>query len=82
MHRDVGVLAEEVLDLLGLVRREVVSHHMDILALGLVRHDVGQEGHELSRRLVGSCLAEHFAGLGVEGPLKAACFAFFRPSAR
>jgi hypothetical protein len=39
---DVGVLAEEVLDLLGLVRREVVSDQVDLLALGLVRHDVGQ----------------------------------------
>jgi hypothetical protein len=48
---NVGVLAEELFDQLGLVRREVVGDHMDLLALGLVRHDVGEEGDELGRRV-------------------------------
>ena len=38
---NVGVIGQELIDQFGLVRREVVSDHMDFLALGLVGHDVG-----------------------------------------
>ena len=37
------------LDLHGLVCREVVCGHVNLLAFGLVSHDVGQECHGLGR---------------------------------
>src|SRR4051812_16364696 len=61
-----GMLTEELLDLLSFVRREVVGDHVDFFALGLVGNDVGEEGHELGRRVARGGLAKHFAGLGVE----------------
>ena len=70
VHMNAGVLAQELLDLLGLVRREVVGDHMDLLALGLVGHDVGKEGNELGRRVTLGCLAEDLASLGVEAAYK------------
>lgn len=60
MQMNVGVLYEERIDLLSLVRREVVRDHVDLLALGLVRHYVGEEGHELGRVVARSCLTKPF----------------------
>lgn len=64
---NVRVLDQELLDLLGLVRRQVVGDDVDLLALGLVGHEVGEEGDELGRGVSRGGLAQHLAGLGVEG---------------
>ena len=58
---------QEVLDALGLVRREIVGDHVDLFAARLVDHDVGQERDELGRGVPRGGLAQHLAGLGVEG---------------
>ena len=63
---NVQVLGEERIDSLGLVRREVVGDHMDLFALALVHHEVGQKRDELRRGVTLSGLAQHLAGLGVE----------------
>jgi hypothetical protein len=54
---NVWMLLEELLDLKGFVHREVVGDHVDFLALGLVRHDVGEEGSALGRRVTRGGLA-------------------------
>ena len=54
----VGVLGEEGLDLLSLVRREIVSDHVDFLAARLVEHDVGEKGDELRRGVARGGLAQ------------------------
>src|ERR1700688_4322226 len=64
---DLRMLAEKHINLLGLMRREVVGNDMNLLASGLVGHDVSQEGHKLGRGVTRGGLAEYFAGLGIEG---------------
>ena len=63
----VRMLGEERLDLVSLVRREIVRDHVDLLAARLIEHDVGEKGHELGRGMAGGGLAQHLAGLGIEG---------------
>ena len=70
MPLDVGMCAEEGIDLLGLVRREVIGDHMNLLALGLVGHDVGEEGDELGRGVARGGFAQHLTGLGVKGGIE------------
>ena len=53
--------------LLCLVRREVIGDHMNFLALGLMRHDVGEEGNELGRGVARGSFIQHLTGLGIEG---------------
>jgi hypothetical protein len=55
------------LHLRGFMGREVIGDHVDLLASRLVDHDVSQEGDELGRAVARGGLAQHFAGLGVEG---------------
>ena len=43
---------------------------MDLFAARLVDHDVGEEGDELGRSVPLGGLAEHLAGLGVEGRIE------------
>jgi hypothetical protein len=52
-----GVRLEEVVDPLGLVCREVVRDDVDLLAFGLVGHDVLQERDELGRCVARRSLA-------------------------
>jgi len=40
---------------------------VDLSAAPLVDHDIGEEGDELGRGVARSGLAQHFAGLGIEG---------------
>jgi len=40
---------------------------VDLLAPGLMGHDVGEKGHELRRGVARSHFAQHLAGLGIEG---------------
>ena len=60
------VLGEERLDPRCLVRQEVVGDHMDLLAVGLVHREVGQNLDALGRGLRGEVLPKHLACLGVE----------------
>ena len=62
-----GMHRQEVRDRPALVRRLVVSNHMDLFAARLIDHNVGQEGDEFGRGVPRGRFAEHFAGLGVEG---------------
>lgn len=57
---------KERLDLVSLVRGEVVSDHVDLSASRLVRNDVGEKSHELSRGVSRRGFAQNFSGLGVE----------------
>ena len=59
---DVSVLGEELLDLLRLVRRQVVGDHVDLLVPGLVGDDVGEEGDELCRGGAHGRLGKNLAG--------------------
>ena len=47
MEMDFGVSGEELLNPLGLMRREVVRDDVNLLAARLVGDQVGEEGHEL-----------------------------------
>lgn len=60
------MLCQELVDPCGLVRREVVSDDMDLLARKLVGHNVGQEGDELRRGVALGRLAQHFTRLRIE----------------
>lgn len=62
-----GMHRQEVCDRPALVRRLIVSDHMDLFAARLIDHNVGQEGDEFGRGVPRGRFAEHFAGLGVEG---------------
>ena len=64
------VLFQEGFDRLTLVGREVVGDHVDLFAPGLVDDDVGEEGDKLSRGVPLGGLAQHLAGLGVEGRIE------------
>ena len=46
---DRGVVTQELGDLRGLVRRQVVSDHVDFLSRRLIDDDVGQKGDKLCR---------------------------------
>ena len=63
---DVGVPIQELGDLFGLVRRQVVGDHVDLLGRRLVDDDVCQEGDELRRSVPRRSFAQHLAGFGVE----------------
>jgi hypothetical protein len=63
---NLGVFAEELIHPLGLVRREVISDDVNLLSLGLVGHNVGQEGDKFGRRVALCGLAQDLASLGVE----------------
>lgn len=63
---DVRVLAQEGVDASRLVRREVVGDDVNGLTRRLLHHEVGQEGDELGRGVVGRRLAQHCAGPGIE----------------
>jgi hypothetical protein len=66
MKMNFGVLGQEFMDSLGLVRREVIGNHVNLFALGLIGHDVCQERDELCRGVSFSRLAQHLARPGVE----------------
>ena len=51
MQMHIGMRGEEVVDRLGLVRREVVADDMDLFAPGLMSQDVTEEGDELGARV-------------------------------
>ncbi len=67
---NLGVCFQEIFDGLTLVRREVIGDHVDLFAPRLIDHDVGEEGDELRRGVPIGSLAQHLAGLGVEGCVK------------
>src|SRR3990170_8135464 len=62
-----GMFSEKLLDLLGLVRREIVQDHMDLFLLRLVRDEITQERDEFRRGVPGSGLAEHRSGPRIKG---------------
>ena len=70
MQVNVGMFGQKILNPLGLVRREVVGDHMDLLASGLVRHEVSEEGHELLRGVACSRPAQDLSALRVEGGIE------------
>jgi hypothetical protein len=47
MQMHVGMPGQEIVDALGLVRREVVGDEVNLFAARLVRDDVAEKGHEL-----------------------------------
>src|SRR5437867_4842942 len=67
MQVNVLMRGQKLIDALGLVRREVVGDHMNLLAARLVDHDVSEEGDEFCRCVSLGGLAQYLASLGVEG---------------
>lgn len=65
-----GMHCQEVHNRLALVSREVVGDYMNLLAVRLIDHNVGEERDEFGRGVPRSGFAEHFAGLGVEGSVQ------------
>ena len=68
MQVNFGMHRQEVRDRPALVRRLVVSNHMDLFAARLIDHNVGQEGDEFGRGVPRGRFAEYFAGLGAVEP--------------
>ena len=66
MDAHVGMLAQELRDLPGLVCRKIVGNNMNPLAFRLVRGDIAQEGHELCRGVSWRRFAQHLTRLGIE----------------
>ena len=64
LHMRMGM--QEGLDMGGLVRREIVEDHVNLLAAWLMRHDVGEERDELSGGMACGRSPEHLTGLRVE----------------
>lgn len=67
------VRRQEGINLLGLMRREVVGNDVDAFANRLVGHDVGEEGDEFGRSMALCGSAQHFAGLGIECRVQRQC---------
>ena len=67
---NVAVGVQEIFDLSGFVRREVVGDHVDFFATRLIDHDVSQERDELGRGVTRRGLAQHLSGFGIEGGVK------------
>ena len=66
VQTDIGMVGEEVIDALGLMRRKVIDDHVD-LALGRLSGDQsGQEGDELFAGVVGGGLTDDLAGASIE----------------
>lgn len=63
----VAVHGQEFAHLRGLVGREIVGDDVNLFALGLVGHDVGEKGDELGRGVTSSRLAQHLAGQRAKG---------------
>src|SRR5215831_8252718 len=70
---DRGVATQELGDLRGLVRRQVVSDHMDFLGRRLIDDDVGQKGDKLCRSVARRGFAQHLTGFGVERGVQRQC---------
>ena len=64
VHRRVGLQKRD--DSSGLVGREVVGDHVNLLTGGLIGHKVRQKGDELFRGVPVRRLAQHFPCLGIE----------------
>src|SRR4029453_5449951 len=67
MQMNIRMRNQEGLDPRGLVRREIVSDHVNLLTFWLVDYDVGQERNEFGRGMPHRGLTEHLAGFGIEG---------------
>ena len=66
MQVNLPMSLEEVFNRLALVRREVISDHVDLFAARLIGHEVAEEGDELGRRVACCGLAQHLTGPGIE----------------
>lgn len=64
VHRRMGL--QKLGDPTGLVGREVIGDHVQLLTGGLMGHQVCQKGDELFRGVPVRCLAQHFPCLGIE----------------
>jgi len=74
------MLGEKLLDPVGFMRGQVIADDMDFFALGLVGHEICQEGDKLCAGMPRRGLAQHLAGFGVEGGIhKRACRAGSTP---
>src|SRR5215472_15405493 len=62
VQADIGVPIQKRADLLGLVCRQVVGNHVDLLGRWLVDDDVCQKRDKLRRSVPRRSFAEHFAG--------------------
>jgi len=56
---NLGMHRQEIRDRPALVRRLVVSNHMDLFAARLIDHNVGKEGDEFGRGVPRRRLTEH-----------------------
>ncbi len=63
---NVAVLSQKRVNPLGLMRRKIVGNDVDLFALGLIDHNVGQKGDEFGGGVPVSGLAQDFTGLGIE----------------
>ena len=62
---DGGVSREELLNPLGLVRREIVGNEMNLLATRLIGDHLGEEGNKLLAGVTRSGFAHHLAAVRV-----------------
>lgn len=67
MQSNVGMGFQEIGDLLGLVRRQVIQEDVDLLPQRAQLNDSTQEINELVAGVAGRSLAVHLSGTHVQG---------------
>src|ERR1700747_1774858 len=70
VNLDIGVVGQKVAHRLSLMRRKIVADDMNLLAPGLISHEVGQKSYDLGAGMPAHRLAQNFARFGVEGSVQ------------
>jgi hypothetical protein len=70
MNADVAMTGQKVVDELGFMSREIVSHDVDLASERLGSHKLGKKVDELRAGMALSRLAEDFLRFGYQGPRK------------
>jgi hypothetical protein len=70
MNADVAMTGQKVIDELGFMSREIVSHDVDLASERLGSHNLGKKVDELRAGMALSRLAENFSASGIKGRIK------------
>jgi hypothetical protein len=70
MNAHLGMMGQEVVDELSLMRREIISNDVDLASQGLGSHHLGKKVDELSAGMTLSRLANDFSASGIKGSVQ------------
>jgi hypothetical protein len=70
MNADLGMTGQKVVDELGFMSREIVSHDVDLASEGLGSYNLGKKVDELRAGMALSRLAKDFSASGIKGRVK------------